>query len=30
VIAFLVNPNNAVAELDTSDAQAAAATLGKS
>jgi putative ABC transport system substrate-binding protein len=27
-IAFLVNPNNAVAELDTSDAQAAAATLG--
>jgi putative ABC transport system substrate-binding protein len=29
VIAFLVNPNNAVAELDTSDAQAAAATLGQ-
>jgi putative tryptophan/tyrosine transport system substrate-binding protein len=28
VIGFLVNPNNAVAELDTSDAQAAAATLG--
>ena len=28
-IAFLVNPNNAVAELDTSDAQAAAATLGQ-
>ena len=27
-IAFLVNPNNAVAELDTSDAQAAAAALG--
>jgi ABC-type uncharacterized transport system substrate-binding protein len=26
-IAFLVNPNNAVAELDTSDAQAAAAAL---
>jgi len=29
VIGFLVNPNNAVAELDTSDAQAAAATLGQ-
>jgi ABC-type uncharacterized transport system substrate-binding protein len=29
-IAFLVNPNNAVAELDTSDAQAAAAALGRS
>jgi putative ABC transport system substrate-binding protein len=29
VIAFLVNPNNAVAELDTSDAQAAAAALGQ-
>ena len=28
VVAFLVNPNNAVATLDTSDAQAAAATLG--
>ena len=28
-IAFLVNPNNAVAELDTSDAQAAAAALGQ-
>ena len=28
-IAFLVNPNNAVAKLDTSDAQAAAYTLGK-
>lgn len=28
-IAFLVNPNNAVAELDTSDVQAAADTLGK-
>lgn len=28
-IAFLVNPNNAVAELDTSDIQAAANTLGK-
>ena len=28
-IGFLVNPNNAVAELDTSDAQAAAATLGQ-
>jgi len=28
-IAFLVNPNNAVAELDTSDVQAAANTLGK-
>jgi putative ABC transport system substrate-binding protein len=27
-IAFLVNPNNAVAALDTSDAQAAAAALG--
>jgi putative tryptophan/tyrosine transport system substrate-binding protein len=27
--AFLVNPNNAVAELDTSDARAAAATLGR-
>ena len=27
-VAFLVNPNNAVAALDTSDAQAAAATLG--
>ena len=26
---FLVNPDNAVAELDTSDAQAAAATLGQ-
>jgi putative ABC transport system substrate-binding protein len=29
VIAFLVNPNNAVAELDTSDAEAAAAALGQ-
>ncbi len=29
VIAFLVNPNNAVAGLDTSDVQAAANTLGK-
>ena len=28
-IAFLVNPNNAVAELGTSDVQAAADTLGK-
>ena len=28
-IAFLVNPNNSVAGLDTSDAQAAAETLGK-
>jgi putative tryptophan/tyrosine transport system substrate-binding protein len=28
-IAFLVNPSNAVAELDTSDAQAAAAALGQ-
>src|SRR5262249_22415461 len=28
-IAFFVNPNNAVAGLDTSDAQAAAETLGK-
>jgi putative ABC transport system substrate-binding protein len=28
-IVFLVNQNNAVAELDTSDAQAAAAALGK-
>jgi len=28
-VAFLVNPNNAVAGLDTSDAQAAAETLGK-
>jgi putative ABC transport system substrate-binding protein len=28
-IAFLVNPNNAVAALDTSDVQAAADTLGK-
>jgi putative ABC transport system substrate-binding protein len=28
-IAFLVNPNNAVAELDTSDALAAAAALGQ-
>ena len=28
-VAFLVNPNNAVAELDTSDARAAAATLGQ-
>jgi ABC-type uncharacterized transport system substrate-binding protein len=28
-IAFLVNPNNAVATLDTDDAQAAAATLGQ-
>ena len=28
-VAFLVNPNNAVAALDTSDAQAAAATLGQ-
>jgi putative tryptophan/tyrosine transport system substrate-binding protein len=28
-IAFLVNPNNAVAELDTSDAHAAAAALGQ-
>jgi putative ABC transport system substrate-binding protein len=28
-IAFLVNPNNAVAELDTSDARAAAAALGQ-
>jgi putative tryptophan/tyrosine transport system substrate-binding protein len=27
-LAFLVNPNNAVAALDTADAQAAAATLG--
>ena len=27
-VAFLVNPNNAVVALDTSDAQAAAATLG--
>jgi putative tryptophan/tyrosine transport system substrate-binding protein len=27
--AFLVNPNNAVAALDTSDAQAAASTLGQ-
>jgi putative tryptophan/tyrosine transport system substrate-binding protein len=27
--AFLVNPNNAVAELDTSDARAAAAELGR-
>jgi ABC-type uncharacterized transport system substrate-binding protein len=27
--AFLVNPNNAVAELDTNDAQAAAAALGQ-
>jgi putative ABC transport system substrate-binding protein len=29
MIAFLVNPNNAVAELDTSDAHAAAAALGQ-
>ena len=29
VIAFLLNPNNAVARLDTSDVQAAADTLGK-
>jgi putative ABC transport system substrate-binding protein len=29
VIAFLVNPNNAVAELDTDDVKAAANTLGK-
>ncbi len=29
VVAFLVNPNNAVAQLDTSDVQAAADTLGK-
>jgi putative tryptophan/tyrosine transport system substrate-binding protein len=28
-IAFLVNPNNAVVELDTSDARAAAAALGQ-
>lgn len=28
-VAFLVNPNNAVAELDTGDVQAAAKTLGK-
>ncbi len=28
-IAFLVNPNNAVADLDTSDVQAASNTLGK-
>jgi len=28
-IAFLVNPNNAVAELDTDDARAAAAALGQ-
>jgi ABC-type uncharacterized transport system substrate-binding protein len=28
-VAFLVNPNNAVAELDTNDAQAAAAALGQ-
>jgi putative ABC transport system substrate-binding protein len=28
-IAFLVNPNNAVAELDTSDAEGAAAALGQ-
>jgi ABC-type uncharacterized transport system substrate-binding protein len=28
-IAFLANPNNAVVELDTSDAQAAAAALGQ-
>jgi putative ABC transport system substrate-binding protein len=28
-IGFLVNPDNAVAELDTSDARAAAATLGQ-
>jgi putative ABC transport system substrate-binding protein len=28
-IVFLVNPNNAVAELDTSDARAAAAALGQ-
>jgi ABC-type uncharacterized transport system substrate-binding protein len=28
-IAFLVNPNNAVAEFDTSDARAAAAALGQ-
>ena len=28
-IAFLVNPNNAVAELDTRDAEAAAAALGQ-
>jgi putative ABC transport system substrate-binding protein len=29
VVAFLVNPNNAVAQLDTSDVRAAADTLGK-
>jgi putative tryptophan/tyrosine transport system substrate-binding protein len=29
VVAFLVNPNNAVADLDTSDAQSAAAALGQ-
>jgi putative ABC transport system substrate-binding protein len=29
VVAFLVNPSNAVAQLDTSDVQAAADTLGK-
>jgi putative tryptophan/tyrosine transport system substrate-binding protein len=29
VLGFLVNPNNAVAKLDTSDAQAAANALGK-
>jgi putative ABC transport system substrate-binding protein len=29
VVAFLVNPDNAVAQLDTSDVQAAAQTLGK-
>jgi putative tryptophan/tyrosine transport system substrate-binding protein len=28
-IAFLVNPNNAVADLDTPDAQSAAAALGQ-
>ena len=28
-VAFLINPNNAVAGLDTSDAQAAAAALGQ-
>jgi hypothetical protein len=29
VVAFLVNPNNAVAELDTSDVQSAAKRAGK-
>jgi ABC-type uncharacterized transport system substrate-binding protein len=28
-VAFLVNPNNAVAELDASDVQAAAGALGQ-